>query len=235
MGMGMIQFVANYDDLSSERGYQFRFHCDKCGNGYMSRFVTSKIGVAGTLLRTAGSLFGGWAGAAGHSSYDVQRMAAGPEHDSALREAVEEGKKYFKQCSRCGKWACPEACWNAKANLCGECAPDFEEEMVANRAQVMTEVARQQMYEKAQQQAYAKNIDMSTGGEYAAGGVDERPGSTPVCSKCSADLGNARFCPQCGTPAAAAQAKQFCPQCGAAAARTAKFCPDCGGKLAGAK
>ena len=33
--MGMIQFVNNYDDLSTDKGYQFKFYCVKCGNGYM--------------------------------------------------------------------------------------------------------------------------------------------------------------------------------------------------------
>jgi hypothetical protein len=228
----MIQFVGNYDDLSSDRGYQFQFRCDKCGNGYMSRFITSKVGIAGTLLRTAGQMFGGWAGTAGYNSHDLQRMAAGPEHDSALREAVEEGKQYFKQCTRCGKWVCPEACWNGKANLCEGCAPDYEEELAANRAQVLADVTRQQMYEKAQGMNYAGAVDMSVGGEVAAPDVGERRGSTPVCVKCHADLGGAKFCAQCGTPAAAA-AKRFCPQCGTAAERAAKFCPECGAKLAG--
>ncbi len=233
--MGMIQFVGNYDDLSSERGYQFRFHCDKCGNGYMSRFITSKVGIAGTLLRTAGSIFGGWAGTAGYNSYDVQRMAAGPEHDSALQDAVEEGKQYFKQCTRCGKWVCPEACWNGKANLCEGCAPDFAEELAANQAQVMAEAARQQMFEQAQKTDYVSGVDMTTGGQMAAPDVGARMPSTPVCAKCNADLGSGKFCPQCGTPAAAAAAKQFCAQCGTAAERTARFCADCGGKLAGGK
>jgi hypothetical protein len=49
--MAMIQFVRNYDDLSTDRGYQFKFYCDKCGNGYMSRFQPSVIGTAGSLLR----------------------------------------------------------------------------------------------------------------------------------------------------------------------------------------
>lgn len=231
----MIQFVGNYDDLSSERGYQFRFHCDKCGNGYMSRFITSKVGIAGTLLRTAGSIFGGWAGSAGYNSYDVQRMAAGPEHDSALREAVEEGKQYFKQCTRCGKWVCPEACWNSKANLCEGCAPDFEEEMAANRAQVMADAARQQMAEQAAKTDYLANVDMRESGSYAAPDVGERRASTPVCLKCNADVGNGKFCPQCGTPVALAAAKRFCPQCGTAAEPGARFCPECGGKLAGVK
>ena len=233
--MGMIQFVGNYDDLSSERGYQFRFHCDKCGNGYMSRFITSKVGIAGTLLRTAGSIFGGWAGTAGYNSYDVQRMAAGPEHDSALREAVEEGKQYFMQCTRCGKWVCPEACWNGKANLCEGCAPDFAEELAANQAQVMAEAARQQMVDQAQKTDYVSGVDMTAAGQVAAPSVGERAPSTPVCVKCKADLGSGKFCPQCGTPATAAAAKQFCPQCGTAAERSARFCPECGGKLAGGK
>jgi hypothetical protein len=36
--MTLVPFVQNHDDLSTDRGYQFKFHCDKCGNGYMSRF-----------------------------------------------------------------------------------------------------------------------------------------------------------------------------------------------------
>ena len=43
--MALIRFTANFDDLSTDRGYQFRFRCDKCGNGFMSRFQTSVTGV----------------------------------------------------------------------------------------------------------------------------------------------------------------------------------------------
>ena len=39
--MSAIQFVENYQDLSTDRGYQFRFHCDRCGNGYLSTFEGS--------------------------------------------------------------------------------------------------------------------------------------------------------------------------------------------------
>jgi hypothetical protein len=162
-------------------------------------------------------------------------MAAGPEHDAALRDAVEEGKQYFKQCTRCGKWVCPEACWNGKANLCEGRAPDFAEEMAANQAQVMADAARQQMVEQAQKTDYVSGVDMTAGGQLAARNVGERAPSTPVCVKCNADVGSGKFCPQCGTPAAAAAAKQFCPQCGTAAERSARFCPECGGKLAGGK
>jgi hypothetical protein len=139
----MIKFTANYDDLSTDRGYQFKFHCDKCGNGYMSRFQPSLTGTAGGLLRAAGDLFGGVFSSAGNSAYEIQRATGGKAHDSALEKAVEEAKGYFKQCTRCGKWVCPEVCWNAKAGLCEECAPDFEEDFSASRAQAMSNAARE--------------------------------------------------------------------------------------------
>ena len=75
--MAMVQFVNNYDDLSTDRGYQFRFHCDRCGNGHMSEFQTSVVGTAGSVLRVASDLFGGWFNSVGHSSYDIQRAVGG--------------------------------------------------------------------------------------------------------------------------------------------------------------
>lgn len=36
-------------------GFQFEFFCDKCGNGHMSPFIASKVGVATGILRAAGS------------------------------------------------------------------------------------------------------------------------------------------------------------------------------------
>jgi hypothetical protein len=31
--MALIQFTRNYQDLSTDQGYQFEFSCDRCGNG----------------------------------------------------------------------------------------------------------------------------------------------------------------------------------------------------------
>jgi hypothetical protein len=42
--MALIPFVQNFDDLSTDQGFQFKFHCDKCGNGYMSSFQGSSAG-----------------------------------------------------------------------------------------------------------------------------------------------------------------------------------------------
>jgi hypothetical protein len=214
----MIRFVANYEDLSTDRGFQFKFYCDKCGNGFMSEFQASIVGTAGSLLRAAGDLFGGWLGSAGHSAYEIQRATGGAGHDAALRQAVDEGKGHFRQCPRCGKWVCPEVCWNAAARQCEECAPDFREELASSQAQAKAEAARQQLYEKAQQTDYVSGIDMSAGAQLGA------PAS--ACVACGHDVGAAKFCPECGEPAR--RGAPECVSCGCRPDRPAKFCPECG-------
>src|SRR5918911_3124376 len=159
--MALVQFVRNYEDLSTDRGFQFKFYCDKCGNGFLSRFQPSALGTAGSLLRAAGDLFGGWASSAGNSAYEVQRAVGGKAHDDALEQAVAEGKQHFHQCSRCRRWVCPEVCWNAQAGQCEECAPDYKEELASAHAQAKAQAARDQLYDRARQTDYASQIDMS--------------------------------------------------------------------------
>src|SRR3954453_16323561 len=101
--MSLIRFVRNYDDLSTDRGFQFKFYCDKCGNGFLSGFQSSVVGTAGSLLRAAGDLVGGVFSEAGSSAYEIQRAVGGKAHDGALQSAVTEVKPNFTQCVRCGK------------------------------------------------------------------------------------------------------------------------------------
>src|SRR4051794_3329179 len=122
--MAMIEFTSNVSDHSNDNGFQFEFHCDKCNGGHMSTFVASKLGVATGLLRAASSLFGSSmlnnAAQAGQYAKDSVR---GKARDDAFATAVAEAKQHFKKCSRCGKWVCPESCWNAGRGLCENCAP----------------------------------------------------------------------------------------------------------------
>ena len=122
--MAVIEFTDNYQDLSTDQGFQFKFHCERCGDGFMSSFQTNTLGVAGSLLRGAGGLLGGILGQAAASTYEVQRAIGGPQHDAALRAAIAEVKPLFQKCRRCGNWLCAQTCWNAKAGLCKQCAPD---------------------------------------------------------------------------------------------------------------
>lgn len=201
--MASIKFTGNYQDLSTDRGYQFKFCCEKCGNGHLSTFKASTLGMASSALRAAGNLFGGVLGNAANSAYEIQRAVGGSAHDAALKEAAEEISKAFMQCSRCGKWVCEQICWNAKANLCETCAPDLGEETAAAQAFV------------AKQDAQAKL---------------NNPGAIPVvCPSCGAKNQSGKFCAECGT---AVSAKKRCDKCGAEAEGNPKFCPECGQKYA---
>lgn len=228
--MSMIQFVSNYEDLSTDRGYQFKFYCDKCGNGYMSRYQASTLGTAGSLLRAAGDLFGGWASSAGNSAQEVQRSVGGKAHDEALRNAVEEGKTHFHQCSRCGRWVCPEVCWNAASGQCEECAPDYQEEFASSHAQAKASAAREQFDEKARATDYVSSADMSAGATVRAPGAAQPPPATARCISCGSEMGKAKFCPECGTPAK--PPRNCCSSCGHEPEGSPKFCPECGEKMA---
>jgi hypothetical protein len=187
--------------------------------------------MASSFLNAASNLLG-WGHSAGNSAYEIQRAVGGKAHDSALEIAVEEGKQHFHQCSRCGKWACPEVCWNAKANQCEECAPDFQEELASSQAQAKADAARQQLYEKAQNTDYVSHIEMSADAQFAAPHA-VKPGAAPTaknnCSNCGHRVGAAKFCPECGTPAKAA--RPACRGCGFEPETPTKFCPDCGQKM----
>ncbi|WP_045687280.1 zinc ribbon domain-containing protein [Hymenobacter sp. AT01-02] len=214
----LIQFVANHDDLSTDKGFQFKFYCDKCRNGHMSRFHPNSIGIAGELMRAAGSLFGGSFYDAGNAAYHVQRAIGGKAHDAALEKAVQEGKEYFKQCTRCGHWVCPTVCWNHTAGLCESCAPDEHEELAAQQRQA----AREQIQTKTRQHDYTSQLDFLG------------TGTIVHCKSCQNKLEpSQKFCPQCGTPSVAAQAKEkFCTSCGASLKPGQHFCADCGTKQA---
>ena len=206
--MANIPFTDNYTDLSSSRGYQFKFFCQKCGNGYMSAFRTNTLGAAASAASAVSSLLGGIFGRAAQGAEQLQALVAGPQHDAALSAAVEEIRPLFKQCSRCGNWVCEPVCWNKKAGLCESCAPDLDEEISAAQAQA----ARDQVVEKVRTVNYVGQRDLA---QVAA----------VNCPKCGAKTQGGKFCPECGATIAV---KKKCGSCGAEADGTPKFCPECG-------
>jgi len=206
--MAVIEFTGNYQDLSTDKGYQFKFFCEKCGNGYMSSFKTSTMGMAASAVEVAGSLFGGIFGRAASGAYEVQRAVGGPAHDAALKSAVGEIKPLFKQCTRCGHWICEPVCFNKKAQLCETCAPDMDQEMAAAQA----EAAREQIQEKARTVDWTKQRDVAVV-------------SGALCPACGAKTQGGKFCAECGGTLAQ---KKVCAKCGAEAEGAPKFCPECG-------
>jgi hypothetical protein len=203
-----IPFTDNYTDLSSSRGFQFKFFCRKCGNGYMSTFLTNKVGAAASVANAAASLLGGIFGGTARAAQALESLVAGPQHDAALNAAVEEITPLFKQCTRCGQWVCEPVCWNKKVGLCETCAPDLDEEIAAAQAQA----GKAQAVEKAAAVDFLGQRDLS---QVVA----------VTCGKCGAKVQGSKFCPECGT---ATSSRRKCAQCGAEADGTPKFCPECG-------
>ncbi|CAN5717031.1 hypothetical protein BH11MYX1_BH11MYX1_23000 [soil metagenome] len=214
--MGAIAFTRNYTDHSNDTGYQFEFHCDKCGNGYRSTFHGSALGMGSKIAKGLGSLFGGgslWAvGQAGEYMKDGLR---GPAWDSAFKTAVEEIKPKFHQCTRCGIWVCPEVCWNAERGLCENCAPDLAEEAASAQAKVAAEQVNEKLRKVDQVSSFDPHAQHALGAN---------------CPGCSTKLApGAKFCAGCGKPVAqASAAKHFCTGCGTELAAGAKFCSGCG-------
>jgi hypothetical protein len=210
--MASVWFTGNYQDLSTDRGYQFKFLCEKCGNGYLSSFKVSKLGMASSIMRAAGNLFGSALGNAANSAYEIQRAVGSAAHDEALKEAAEEISRKFKQCTRCGQWVCEPVCWNKTVQLCEKCAPDLDEETAAAQA----EAARSQIQEKA------RSVDWT---------AQRDPGTVRavVCPACGAKTQGGKFCGECG---AALSQKKRCGKCGSEAEGDPKFCPECGQKYA---
>jgi hypothetical protein len=206
--MPTIPFTDNYQDLSSARGFQFKFMCQKCGNGYMSTFKTNKMGAVAGAANAAASLLGGIFGRAARTADALGSMVAGPQHDAALNEAVTEIRPLFKQCTRCGTWVCEPVCWNQKAGLCETCAPDLNEEIASAQAQA----AKEQVIEKVKQVDFVGQRDLAQA-------------AAAVCPKCGAKAQGGKFCPDCGASLAA---KRKCAGCGAEAEGSPKFCPECG-------
>ncbi len=210
--MGLIEFVRNYSDLSTDKGYQFKFFCDKCRNGWVSDFEVSVLGVGGSIVRAAGNIFGGIFGTAAANEYEVRRAVQGKAHDDALKRAVEAGKARFKKCTRCGNWVCPETCWNAAKGLCEECAPDLMEEAAAAQANA----AKEQVIQKARATDYVADVDVKAD-------IQLR------CPTCNAQTQGGKFCQECG---ASLSGKMTCPACRKEIKAGSKFCPECGQKTA---
>ncbi len=214
-------FTRNYNDLSTDAGFQFEFFCDCCGNGYKSSFIEASTynqkTQSDTLGRGAsvlGNLFGGKLGELGSAierGVDIlndklsdQSPQWRKEHEEAFNLAQQEAMRHFGKCPSCNDWVCRD-CYNEEEGLCVNCAPR-ESAYVA----------------KAKSEAMRRNIDEAA--ETATvwnGKIESR---TTVCPSCGKPVGSGKFCQHCG----AALAQNKCAKCGCAISNGAKFCPECG-------
>jgi membrane protease subunit (stomatin/prohibitin family) len=211
---GKIEFVSNYSDLSTDKGFQFEFNCDRCSNGFRTQFRPWAVGSVSSVLDAAGSLLGGVFNTAADVGERVRSAGWQKAHDEAFQEAVQEIRPSFIQCPRCSTWVCRKACWNSKRGLCKECAPDLGVEMSAAQASRSVEEVW----------AHAKMAEEDK--KLAEGNWRET--IVASCPNCGAPQAtNAKFCPECGTKI---KTSEQCSKCGAKLTAGAKFCPECGAK-----
>ena len=211
---GKIEFVSNYSDLSTDKGFQFEFNCDRCSNGFRTRFRPWTVGSVSSVLDAAGSLLGGVFNTAADVGERVRWAGWQKAHDEAFQESVQEVRPSFIQCPRCSTWVCRKSCWNSKRGLCKECAPDLGVEMSAAQASRSVEEVW----------AHAKMAEEDK--KLAEGNWRET--IVASCPNCGAPQAtNAKFCPECGTKIKTAET---CSKCGAKLTAGAKFCPECGEK-----
>lgn len=210
-----IQFTNNYSDLSTDKGFQFEFYCDRCGSGFRTHFKPSVTGTVTSVMDTASGLFGGIFGQAADLSERVRSAGWQKAHDDAFEAAMDELRPDFVQCPRCSSWVCRSSCWNNQRGLCKGCAPDMGVEMAAAQAsRTVEEVwAHSKMAEEDREMLQEKSW---------------REGVRATCPNCSAPLAkNVKFCPECG---AKIKSESFCTECGARLQSGAKFCAECGAK-----
>jgi hypothetical protein len=212
-----IQFTRNYRDLSTDKGFQFEFFCDRCGSGFRTHFQTSVTGAVSGLLDSAGSIFGGIFGSAATVGHSVRSAGWEKGSDEAFVKAVEEITPEFFKCPRCSKWVCRTGCHNEKKGLCKDCAPDLGVEMAAAQASKSVE----EIWAHAAMAEEDKKLSTEVW----------REGVRATCPQCEAPLvENSKFCPSCGASVKAAH----CTQCGAKLPANAKFCGECGTKTGAA-
>ncbi len=210
-----IEFVSNYSDLSTDKGFQFEFFCNRCGSGYRTPFKAWAVGTAATVLDTASSLFGGVFGAAANVGERVRSAGWQKVHDEAFAEALKAIRPQFVQCPHCSTWVCRKSCWNTKRGLCKSCAPDLGVEMSAAQASRSVE----EVWAHAAMAEEDKKL----------GEKEWRETIRATCPNCGVPLAtNAKFCPECG---AKIKASQHCAECGAKLSPGAKFCPECGARV----
>jgi len=220
--MTMQAFTDNYQDNSTEAGFQFTFFCDICHEGYKTRFQESKtykkgklFGGLGKAISFGASLLGkdslGYKAERGSDILSERFHGMSPEwqreHDAVFETAQNEAKGHFIRCPRCKRWVC-ENDWNEQEGLCVDDAPRMSVEVAAAKAEKMVVDIKEK----------AAGTTVFTG---------EIESKQTICPQCGKPAGEGKFCNNCGASLSLVQ----CSRCGAKNSAASRFCGECGNPL----
>ena len=90
-----IEFVSNYNDHSTDMGFQFEFQCNRCYTGYRTSFQPYAAGTVSNVLDGASSLLGGIFNQASNISNRVRSAGWQQARDQAFSKAIQEIKPHF--------------------------------------------------------------------------------------------------------------------------------------------
>jgi ribosomal protein L32 len=232
--------MPRYEVRNDGAGPYASFHCDKCDREFRS---TPDLGA--TVTKSVGrSLVGGLLRRVPLLDAAADRVLEEPSRATRMtREQLEAAwrqvEQHFHDCPTCHLIVCPSD-WDAQSGFCVDDSPRAEEITRAKTEQVagvMKGIASAFGIDRAVQGMVrsAQQAQAQQPGQPAApqAGPAAAAGAPALkCAACGAAVGDARFCPQCGTkverPAPSATA--FCPNCGKEL-KGAKFCPECGTKV----
>jgi hypothetical protein len=208
MGTSEIHFRDNYNDLSTNGGFQFEFYCERCHDAWRSPFDRYAAGTMESVLGAAEGLFGGIFGSARHALSSVSSAGYSKAKDEALRIATERAADHFHRCPRCSDHFC-DSCWNAEEGTCISCVPRLDAEIAA--------ITREAQVAKAREEAHAR----------ATVSPEDLARRVVACPACGAAAGRGKFCQECGAPISL---ERRCGSCDATVPAASKFCPECGAK-----
>jgi Double zinc ribbon len=207
----LVPFTNNFSDLSNSEGYQFEFHCERCGNGFRSAFSRDKVEMGRGMLRAVGSLFGGKAEELANASqqWRYDRATNSPAKDRALVAAGNEVRGNFRQCRGCGDWMCASFCWNDAIGQCLRCSPSVPDEV----ARAQSAAQRDQIWQAARQQDWTQNVNVQNRAVLNCPTCGTRTNGGKFCASCGSSLSVAVRCTGCGFSGNAPGA-MFCSECG---------------------
>jgi hypothetical protein len=220
--MPLQGFTDNFEDNSTEAGFQFTFFCDLCREGYKTSFIPSKTHGKGQIINGIGRAFSLGASFFGRGDigstvergsdmlgdkYEGMSPEWRQEHDEAFAVAQNEAKGHFHRCPKCKMWVCDND-WNEQDGLCVDDAPRENVEVAAARGAKLVEDI----------QAKASQTQVFTG---------EIERKQTVCPECGKPAGQGKFCNNCG----ATLSMSKCAKCGAKNPSESRFCGECGNKM----